>query len=398
MSEDRKLIFLLASLIVLSVSSTDIYVSSLPEMTIDFHATAKLINMTLSFFVIGIAVGTLFAGTFSDRYGRRKTLLLANGLYIPITLAIAFSNNILLVIILRFLQALCVSCNIVVARQVIKDYFSYEEQINATATMLTGVILSPALAPVVGAHLSECFGWRACFIASAILGIAVFVWLYMTIEETNKNILRKLPSLGVFIKGYIDLVLSKRLTGYLTVNSCAYASYFAFVTISSYVYILEFKISPPNYSLVYIGLAFAYLAGNYLTRFFIKIKMCPKKVVFIGCWCGFLGALINFIYFFFPHNAAVAISCFTFGAILARVGIGINNAPIQVMVMNDYSEKSGQAIGLLYFFMFIYESLAATLVSTFHKNPAIGLVIVTSLFSFVMVPVWFYTIKAKRNF
>ena len=397
MPEERKLIFLLASLIVLSLSSTDIYISSLPEMTIDFHATAKLINMTLSFFVTGIAVGTLFAGTLSDRYGRRKILLWANGLYIPITLAIAFSNNISLVIILRFLQALCVSCNIVVARQVIKDYFDYEEQINATATMLAGVILSPALAPVVGAHLSKCFGWRACFVASGILGIAVFVWLYVSIKETNKNILRRLPSLGAFIKGYISLVVSKRLVGYLTVNGCAYASYFAFVTISSYVYILELKISPTNYSLVYIGLAVAYLAGNYFTRFFIKIKMRPKKVVFIGCWCGLLGALINFIYFFFPHSMIVAISCFTIGAILARVGIGINNAPIQVMVMNDYSEKSGQAIGLLYFFMFIYESLAAMLVSTFHRNPATGLIIVTALFSFVMVPAWFYTIKAKKN-
>ena len=395
MSSGRKKIFLLTSLIVLSVSSTDIYVPSLPEMTANFHVTAKLINMTLSFFVIGMAIGTLFAGILSDRYGRRKILLWANGLYIPITLAIAFSDNILLVIVLRFLQSLCVSCNIIVARQVIKDSFSYEEQINATATMLTGVILSPALAPVVGAYLANWFGWRACFTGSGILGITVFVWLYRSMEETNKNILRKLPSLGSFIKGYIGLVISKRLTGYLAVNGCAYAAYFTFITISSYVYILEFKILPTNYSLVYIGLAVAYLAGNYLTKFFVKIKLHSKKVVFIGSWCGVLGALINFIYFFFPHSMIIAISCFTIGAILARIGIGINSAPIQVMVMNDYSEKSGQAIGLLYFFMFIYEFLAATLVSMFHKDPATGLIIVTALFGFVMVPVWFYTSNIK---
>ena len=93
----------------------------------------------------------------------------------------------------------------------------------------------------------------------------------------------------------------------------------------------------------------------------------------------------------------MAISCFTVGAILVRMGIGINSAPMQVMVMNDHPEKSGQAIGLLYFFMFIYDSLAATLVSIFHKNPAIGLIVVTALFSFLMGPVWFHTIKAKKD-
>lgn len=397
MSKGHKVIFLLTSLIVLSLSSVDIYVPSLPEMTNDFCVTAKLINMTLSFFIAGMAIGTLFAGILSDRYGRKKILLWANGLYIPITLAIAFSNNILLVIILRVLQSLCVSCNIIVTRQVIKDSFNYEEQINATATMLAGVILSPALAPLVGAYLSSWFGWRACFVASGILGMTVFIWLCISLEETNKNILSKLPSLGPFVKGYIGLVISKRLAGYITVNGCAYAAYFTFITISSYVYILEFKVLPTNYSLVYIGLAGAYLVGNFLTKFFVKIKLHPKRAIFIGSWCCVLGSLINFVYFFFPHNIIVAISCFSIGAILARIGIGINNAPLQVMVMNDYSEKSGQALGLLYFFMFIYESLAATLVSMFHNAPAVGLVVVTVLFSFVMIPVWFSAIKARKT-
>ncbi len=396
MNGERNLIFLLTSLIVLSVSSTDIYVSSLPKMTDDFHVTARMVNMTLSFFVAGLAIGSLFAGILSDRYGRRNTLLWANGLYIPITMAVAFSDNILLVIAFRFLQSLCVSFNIIVARQVINDSFSYEGQINATATMLAGVILSPALAPVVGAYLSSWFGWRACFVVSGVLGIAVFFWLYISMKETNKNILQKLPSLVTFTKGYIGLVISKRLAGCLSVNGCAYASYFAFITISSYVYVLEFKISPTNYSLVYIGLAVAYLSGNFLTKFFAKIKLHPSKVIFIGCWCTALGALLNFTYFLFPRNMAIVIICFTIGVILARVGMGINSAPMQVMVMHDYSKKSGQAIGLLYFFLFIYESLAATLVSMFHKNPAIGLVVVTAAFSFTMLPVWIYTVKTRK--
>jgi len=397
LSKEKKLIFLLTSLIVLSLSATDIYVSSLPEMTQYFHTTGAIINMTLSVFVIGLAIGTLFAGILSDRFGRRKTLIWANALFIPITLAIACTNSIFLVIILRCLQSLCVSINIIVARQVIKDHFTMEQQISATATMLTGVILSPALAPVVGAYLSTMFDWRACFFTSAVIGLLVFIWLCRSLPETNKHKLEKFPSIKSFLSSYLALAISKRFTGYSIVNGCAYGAYFTFITISSYVYILKFNISQRMYSLVFIALAVAYLIGNSITKIFVKRKVRPKIAILVGCYCTAACGFINFAYFICPKSAILSITTFTIAAILARAGIGIINAPMQVLAMNDYSEKSGQAIGLLYFLMFIFESIAATFVSMFHKNPAIGLIVVSAVFSITMVPIWLITMKAKKR-
>lgn len=397
LSKEKKLIFLLTSLIVLSLSATDIYVSSLPEMTHYFHISGDVINMTLSVFVIGLAIGTLFAGIISDRFGRRKTLIWANALFIPITLAIAFTNSITLVIILRFFQSLCVSINIIVARQVIKDHFTMEQQITATATMLSGVILSPALAPVVGAYLSGLYNWKACFFASALIGFLVFIWLCKSLPETNKHKLDKFPCIKTYLKGFLSLAASKRFSGYSFVNGCAYGTYFTFITISSYVYVKEFGISPQVYAFVFIALAVAYLVGNSITKIFVKKKVRPKIAVLIGCYMSAICGLINFIYFVSPKNAILVITTFTIGAISARVGIGIINAPMQVLTMNDYSEKSGQAIGLLYFLMFIFESIAATFVSMFHRDPALGLVIVSAVFSIAMVPIWLLTMKAKKK-
>ena len=159
----------------------------------------------------------------------------------------------------------------------------------------------------------------------------------------------------------------------------------------------EFGISPQVYAFVFIALAVAYLVGNSITKIFVKKKVRPKIAVLIGCYMSAICGLINFIYFVSPKNAILVITTFTIGAISARVGIGIINAPMQVLTMNDYSEKSGQAIGLLYFLMFIFESIAATFVSMFHRDPALGLVIVSAVFSIAMVPIWLLTMKAKKK-
>ncbi|OGV20496.1 MAG: hypothetical protein A2X47_08305 [Lentisphaerae bacterium GWF2_38_69] len=396
-SKDKRLVFLLTFVIVLALSATDIYVSSLPEMTRYFNTTGEIVNMTLSVFVIGLAIGTLFSGLLSDRFGRRTVLLWANGLFIIITISIAFLNSIWLIIALRFLQSLCVSCNVIISRQIIRDYFNVKQQITATATMLSGVILSPALAPVAGAYLSGLYNWKLCFIASSVIGLAVFIWLYKSLPETNKNKLEKLPSLKDFLKVYLSLAVSKRFSGYAIVNGCAYATYFTFITISSYVYIREYGISPQTYSFVFILLAVAYLIGNSITKIFVKKKVRPKIAVLTGCYLSAICGFINCLYFLSPHNSTLAITVFTVSALLARIGIGIINAPMQVLTMNDYSEKSGQSIGLLYFLMFIFESAAATLVSEFHRNPPLGLVIITALFSIITVPLWIMTMKARRK-
>lgn len=396
-NKDKKLVFLLTSLIILSLSATDIYVSSLPEMVKYFHSLPSVINLTLGGFMIGIAVGTLFAGIFSDRYGRRKILLIAIIAFIIFSLAIACCNNIIVVIIFRICQGLCSSTFLILARQIIKDMFPVEEQISATATMTTGIILSPALAPVVGAYLSSYFDWRACFFASAILGFFVLIWLYFSLPETNAKKNDHLPTIKAFLSANISLMISKRFSGYILSNSCAYGAYYTFIAISSYIYILHYGLSQRSYSYVYLALAVAYLLGNSVTKIFVKAKVRAKKAVLLGCYISGLAGLVNFIYYLDPGSSIVAISTFTIAAMLARAGIGIISAPMQVLVMNDYSEKAGQAIGLLFFFIFVFEFIATVAVSIFHNNPMLGLILISAIFCFVMLPIWVITMKARRK-
>ena len=393
----KKLIYLLTALIILALAATDIYVSSLPEMTRYFHSSPSMINLTLGIFMVGLAIGTLFAGIISDRFGRRNTLLFSTGAFVIFTLLIGCTNSIIVVIALRLLQGLCAAFFLIIARQIIKDYFPVEEQISATATMSTGIVLSPALAPVVGAYLSSYFDWRACFFACAAVGIVVFAWLWYSLPETNNHQTESLPTTKAFFSSYMSLLISKRFTGYMLSNGCAYGAYYAFIAISSYIYILHYGLSQQTYSYIYIALAIAYLIGNSVTKIFVKAHVRAKKAVLYGCYISVLAGLVNFIYFIKPDSSFLAVSAFTLAAVLARGGIAIVGAPMQVLVMNDYSKKAGQAIGLLYFFTFVFEFVATIAVSEFHRNPMLGLSLISAIFCFMMLPIWLTTMKARRK-
>ena len=120
------LIYALSMLLVLGISSTDIFISSLPAIALHYNVSIDIATMTLSAATAGVAIGSLLAAMFSDRFGRRTTLLCSNGAYIIFSLLIGYIDNIWAMIALRFLQMGSVSLNFVIARQVIKDKYCHQ--------------------------------------------------------------------------------------------------------------------------------------------------------------------------------------------------------------------------------------------------------------------------------
>jgi DHA1 family bicyclomycin/chloramphenicol resistance-like MFS transporter len=92
-----------------------------------------------------------------------------------------------LIILLRVVQAFGCAVIIIVPRLVLKDCMDEREQITANGILLMGLIISPAIAPVIGAYLAKFWGWRSCFALSGVFGIILVVWGYFVLPETNRN-------------------------------------------------------------------------------------------------------------------------------------------------------------------------------------------------------------------
>ena len=151
----RGLVILIALLSAFVPLSTDLYLPALPGMSANFGVSADRINLTLTAFFVFYALGTLVWGPLSDHYGRKPILVTGLGLYAIASAMCAFTWNVDGLIVCRIFQALGGSAAGVVATAIVKDVYSGRKRGSVLAIVQSMVLISPAVAPILGAFLKR---------------------------------------------------------------------------------------------------------------------------------------------------------------------------------------------------------------------------------------------------
>lgn len=364
----------------LGVSSTDIYISSLPQMTIDFNTSPNLINLTISLYTLTMAISVLFAGILSNRFGRRKIILLGIYSFSIASFLISASSSIYLVIFFRIIQAFGCACLAIVTRLVLKDTMSAKEQVHATGILVMGIVLSPAIAPSVGAFLAEYWGWKSCFDLSGIGGIILSIIGYFIVHETNTTPIVRLNSFTSYLGDYINLIKDQLCLFFAVLNGFTFAIYFVFIGISSYLFIDTYHMSPLIYSYLFIIIALGYFAGNSLMMVLNRHHFAPLRIMNIGIYFSILGLIILLTSLLTKHNQLLTIIIVTAGVIIMRAASALIIAPSQVKLLEHFKERGALALGLSTATQFTCASLAVSLVAIFHNLPLYSLIGVTIIF------------------
>lgn len=364
----------------LAVSSTDIYISSLPQMTVDFNTSPNLINLTISIYTLTMAVTVLFAGILSNRFGRRKIILLGIISFTIASFLISAANSIYMVILLRVVQAFGCACLAIVTRLVLKDTMSAKEQVHATGILVMGIVLSPAIAPSVGAFLAQHWGWKSCFDLSGIGGIILSIAGYFIVQETNATPVKQLNSLHSYILDYGKLLSDKICVYFTILNSFTFAIYFVFIGISSYLFIDHYQMSPLVYSYLFIIIALGYFAGNSLMMLLNRRHYSQLAIINLGIYASIVGLIILLASLLITTNKIGAIIAITTGVIIMRAASALIIAPAQVRILEHFKERGALALGLSTAVQFGCASLAVSLVAIFHQTALLSLVGVTVLF------------------
>lgn len=216
--------------------STDLYLPAMPVMSRALHASAGMLEWTISGYLIGFSSGQLLWGPISDRYGRRLAIGSGLVLFVIGSAGCALSNDAITLIGWRIVQALGACASVALSRAMVRDLYSGTMAAQMLSTLITIMAIMPLVGPLVGGQIVTLFGWRAIFWLLVVVGLVTFAALY-TIPETLPVHRRNPEPLHRALWRYAELLKNRRLLGYLGAGGFLYAGMFAYVAGTPFVYI-----------------------------------------------------------------------------------------------------------------------------------------------------------------
>ena len=223
------LIPVLGALSAFAPMSIDMYLPSTDHLVGVFDTTTDRVQWTLGSFIFGFAIGHLFWGPVSDRFGRRPLLAIGIGLYTAASLGCLLAPTIEAMIGLRALQGLGAAAAPLLARAVVRDLFDRERGARILSLMWMVMSAAPMLAPIIGGQLFKYFGWQAVFWVLTIFGVICLALVVLVLGESLPADRRTRHNPLEMAVSYGELLVHRRFLGYSLCGSFLFAAMFAYI-------------------------------------------------------------------------------------------------------------------------------------------------------------------------
>jgi MFS transporter, DHA1 family, multidrug resistance protein len=232
-----ELIVLLGVLTVFAPLATDMYLPALPTLEREFNTSTLGVQATLATFFIGFAVGQIFFGPITDRFGRRPPLYAGLLLFAAASFGCAVAPSIEALTVLRFVQAFGACAGGVISRAMVRDLFDPRESAKIYGALMLVTGLAPMLAPLFGGYFLITFGWHSIFLVMALLGLFCLVAAHLRLPETHvPNEAHSLSFLRILFS-YGRLLRHRTYLGFALTSSCCMGCIFAYIAGSPFVLI-----------------------------------------------------------------------------------------------------------------------------------------------------------------
>ena len=270
----RYLLFLLVFLGALSAFGpfiTDFYLPTLPSMADIFQTNASMVQLGLTMSLLGIAVGQIFFGPLSDKYGRRPILIGTLILFIISTVGCIYSPTIDVFNIFRFLQGLGGAGGIVMSRSVATDCYTGRELAKTLA--IVGAIngVAPVVAPVTGGMVSQTLGWQGIFWILFAIGVVLLLMCF-PFRESLDNDKRVKGSVFQVARGFLDILKNRDFSRYVAIYGFSYGVLFAYISSASFIVQEHFGYTELQFSVIFATNAIAIAIGSALAMKFRKME------------------------------------------------------------------------------------------------------------------------------
>ncbi|MDP9820595.1 multidrug effflux MFS transporter [Nocardioides massiliensis] len=363
------LVLILGSLSAFAPMATDFYLPGLPAMAADLDTRVSLVQLTLTVFVIGLALGQLVVGPLSDAWGRRRPLLTGLVVYVTGSLVCVAAPTVEVLIAGRVIQALGASAAIVLSRAIVRDLYSGTTMTRFFSTLMLVSGAAPVLAPVLGAQVIAVSHWRVVFGVLVLFGVVLLIAVALRLPESLPPARRQEARLLAHLRRYAHLLRDLRFVAYIAIGGLMFASLFVYISSSPFVLQEAYGFSVREFSLVFAVNGAGIVTAGQLNRVLVGRFASELRLLGLGVVVGVAAVLTVLVAVVQDWTVAVLVAAL-FPAV-AVFGMVVANATS--LALAEHAASAGAASSLQGMVQFLTAGVAAAVVGLAGEGSALAM-------------------------
>ncbi|GIP36073.1 multidrug effflux MFS transporter [Paenibacillus sp. J2TS4] len=361
--------------------SETIYTPSLPDIAHHLHASSNTIQLTLSIYFLGFALGVLCWGRLSDSIGRRPALLWGIMVYGVGSLGCTLSDSAEWLLACRFIQAFGASTGSVVTQTILRESIDGARRHAVFAQISAALAFTPAIGPLIGGWIDQTLGFRAVFIALVVMSAAIFMYTFVSLPETRVTATSNISTLSVAKR----LVADRRVWAFGFLIGATNGILFSYYAEAPFIFIEFFHMKPGLFGFLGIFVAMASIFGAMLSKKLLA-RFQAEKIILMGSMVTTLGAVCLTglaLYVISPSVLFLAVMVACIFILLLGIGMALPNClSLALIHYGDVLGTAGAIFGLGYYLLV---SLITSGMSYLHNDSLLTMPVYFLVLAIIMV-------------
>lgn len=374
------LTIILAGLVALSPLAIDTYLVAMPAMAIFFGVEINIIELTITLYFLGFAIGNFFGGPLSDAFGRKTIALIGVVIYGLSAFLISISPSIEYVLALRVFQAFGGGFATVTANVMVRDWYSGKKVASIITIMSMIMMLAPLLAPVIGTVIVTNSSWKGVFVLLYLFALLMLLVILFTLPESrHKELISKRLTRTQFFEKYKIFFSDSSAVLLLFSVSFAMVGLYIYLPTASFIFMEYFNVSTVRFPLVFAGIVSLNILFSFANTQLLK-RYTPRQILRIGLALQLLGGIILSSIVLSGHDNVtnIFLSLMLF---IGSLGLVFGNGSAAILNINP--KVSGSANATLGITRFILSFVIGSIIALFHTGDLIPVSVTMLCCSFV---------------
>lgn len=373
-------VIILGALTAIGALSIDMFLPGLPEIKNDFHTTTSNAQLTLSLFMIGLALGNLFAGPISDATGRKKPLWISMFIYTLASLGIVFVTNIEVMIALRFIQGVTGGAASVISRAIASDMYKGKELTKFLSLLMLVNGVAPVIAPAIGGIILSFAVWRMVFIILTVFGILMVIGSLTKVPESLQEDEKDSNGIKEMFKNFKHLLATPKFVLPMLIQGFSFIMLFTYISASPFIIQKIYGMSALQFSIMFAAIGITLIISSQLVGVLVD-RIERRQLLKIVTYIQVLGVVIV---------AMTLLNHLSF--LILVIGFIVLVAPVTAVAslgfsiaMDESTKGRGSASSLLGLVQFLLGGLMSSLVNVMGEHNVTPYVVIISITAVIMI-------------